>query len=264
MVVELRKAFDAARARWPQIQLSLEGYTAHVQSLMPSSVTDGIELGDLYLAAAAAAGDPGALAVFEAEILAGIGRHLTRFRQDAEFVDEVRQAVRIRLLVGEDGVPPRIARFSGQGALGAWVRVTAMRVALNLCRQQQDIRPIEEMLDLTAPGSTPELAVVIERSRAAVADAVRAAFSRLASEDRALLRLHLLDNLSIDALATLYQIHRSTAARRIASCRQAIVDETLAALGGSLQLAPAELESLLGLVRSRLELSLNDLLATLA
>jgi RNA polymerase sigma-70 factor (ECF subfamily) len=258
--------WQAARERWPRVRLSLERYAQHVATVLPSGAGDALDdiAGeDLFLAAAIVDGDRAAHEIFEAEFLAVIGRHVARVDASAAFADELKQALRQRLLVG-DNAPPRIAVYSGQGSLAGWVRVTAVRLALNLRRSEVKTRPLDDVLQVAAGGHTPELQLIVARSRAAVEEALRATFTQLAREDRALLRLHLVDNLSIDALAKLYQIHRSTAARRIATSRQTFVEQTLKRLSETLKLSPRELESMLGLVRSRIELSLNDLLATVS
>ena len=55
-------------------------------------------------------------------------------------------------------------------------------------------------------------------------------------------------------------MHRATAARWIVSAREALVDETKRQLRGRLGVSGAELDSLLGLVRSQIHVSLNRLL----
>src|SRR5262249_26465617 len=57
-----------------------------------------------------------------------------RLDRDPAFLDEVRQALRVRLLVAPEGGRPRIADYAGRGPLRAWVGVAALRVALNLKR----------------------------------------------------------------------------------------------------------------------------------
>ena len=78
--------------------------------------------------------------------------------------------------------------------------------------------------------------------------------------DRALLRFKFVDGLTLDDLAVLYGTHRATVARRVAALREDLVKATRAQLGGPLRVRRQDLESLVRLVRSDLDLSLSRLL----
>ena len=52
---------------------------------------------------------------------------MARIDSSSQFVDEVKQGLRERLLVGP---PPRIAEYSGSGPLGGWLRVVSVRLAI--------------------------------------------------------------------------------------------------------------------------------------
>jgi RNA polymerase sigma-70 factor (ECF subfamily) len=78
---------------------------------------------DAELAAACARGDATAMRRLDDEHLAAIPTMIRRIDRSEAFASEVRQRVRVRLLLGEDGAPPRIARYTGEVPLGAWIRV---------------------------------------------------------------------------------------------------------------------------------------------
>jgi len=75
------------------------------------------------------------------------------------------------------------------------------------------------------------------------------------------LRLHLLDGLNIDRIGQLHDVHRATAARWLASAREALAKDTQRILQARLQVSRSEFESLLRLVRSDLDVSLCRILA---
>src|SRR5688572_33291625 len=88
---------------------------------------------DVALAQACAAGDPAALATFEQRCLgAPLDRVLMRLGATSAEIDEVKQQLRLKLLVAEPDRKPRITEYSGRGALEAWVRVVAVRAFLDL------------------------------------------------------------------------------------------------------------------------------------
>jgi RNA polymerase sigma-70 factor (ECF subfamily) len=247
--------YERARAAWPQVVLDRSLYERHAAGFDPAPHPD------LYLACACAHGDPVAIALFDAEVLAHVGEFVRRIDPTPEFRDEVKQALRARLLVGEDGQPPRISQYAGRGPLGAWVRVAAVRAALRLTRGRGDQPlPLADERQLAATGLDPEAALLHARHQADYQAALRDALAALTARDRSLLRMHFVDGLTIDRIGAIYRIHRATAARWLQAAREQLVDETYRRLGERLQLSPAELESLTALVHSQLHLSLSPLL----
>jgi RNA polymerase sigma-70 factor (ECF subfamily) len=79
----------------------------------------------------------------------------------------------------------------------------------------------------------------------------------LTPRDRSMLRFHLIDGLSIDQIGKLESVHRATAARWIAAARKKIHDAVRADLRRQMKLTRAELESLIRVVRSRLDFSVK-------
>jgi RNA polymerase sigma-70 factor, ECF subfamily len=166
-------------------------------------------------------------------------------------------------LVAPPGGVPRIAEYAGRGTLLGWLRVAAIRLAIDLLRQSGATPPAKEdqLLDQIG-GGDPELDVIKERYRDEVNAALRDAFSSLSAEQRNLLRLAYRDGRSIDEIGSLLGAHRSTAARWIAEARDTILQAAQEKLAGRLRLTPAELESLIRLLRSQLHLSVSRLLIT--
>jgi RNA polymerase sigma-70 factor (ECF subfamily) len=66
--------------------------------------------------------------------------------------------------------------------------------------------------------------------------------------------------MSIDEIATAYGIHRATAARRVNRARDALLADTRRRMSERLRLNSKELDSVLGLVESRLHASVRRLL----
>jgi RNA polymerase sigma-70 factor (ECF subfamily) len=67
--------------------------------------------------------------------------------------------------------------------------------------------------------------------------------------------MHILDGLSIDEIAPMYSVHRATIARWIASAKDTVLDKTRRALMRDLKIGAAEVDSLIRLVQSRIELA---------
>lgn len=88
--------------------------------------------------------------------------------------------------------------------------------------------------------------------------------AQLTVKQRHIMRLHVIDGLNLDKLAALEKVNRSTVARWLQAAREQLLRDTHRRLRARLNLTPPELESLLGLVRSQIDVSLHGLLKTVA
>jgi RNA polymerase sigma-70 factor (ECF subfamily) len=141
----------------------------------------------------------------------------------------------------------------------AWVRIIGVRIVGELAsqagRQELFDEPPETLARMLAPDD-PEKDLLKEDSRQALVTALRTALAVMPERERALLRLHHIHGLTMDRLATMYGEPRSSIARRVMQARERLLKLTRGDLASRLKLEGSELESLLGLVRSRLDLSL--------
>lgn len=222
-----------------------------------------VQVGDLFVAFASRRGDTVALARFEREYIAALDGVIARVDRSEGFVDEVKQRVRLKLLVADDGEPPRLAHYTGRGALQAWLRVVAVREALSLVRAQRRGAVVadDELLALEAADSGPETSLLKQRWRAEFVAAFQAALGEIEPAERNLLRLHYLHGLSIDELGKLLGIHRSSAARRIVRTRENLLAATRRSLLLRVAVGRQEFDQLMALVASRLDLSIERFLA---
>ena len=214
---------------------------------------------DLALASGCVRGDPSALRQFEATVLSRVPQFLARLDASAALCDDVAQELRAELLIAAGGKPPGLAGYTGRGELKAWVRVVAIRTALRL-RKSERRAPPDDGDPLLGKGD-PELDYLKLRYRSVCEEAFRGALATLSSRERLYLRLHYLEGLSLDRMASLYRVNRATIARRLAAHREKLHEQTRARLREVLKLRDSEFESLLGLLRSQLAVSLQGALA---
>jgi RNA polymerase sigma-70 factor (ECF subfamily) len=255
----LREAVSRGRAAWPTLAVDVDGFVAHVAARVPAdgdpeAALTALFAGDLYLAYRCQSNDPEALKALEAAHLIELPV-LARIDSSPAFADEVRQRLRVHLFV--DG---KIAEYSGRGPLAGWLRVVALRLGHMMKRAvKREVSDDDGAAELLA-GGDPELDFIKQRYREPFVQAVRDAVKSLDKRSRTLLRLNLVDRLNIDKIGTLYGVHRATVATWIASAREAILMATRKQLQEQLKLSKGEFESLMGLVVSNLEVSLNRLL----
>jgi RNA polymerase sigma-70 factor, ECF subfamily len=221
--------------------------------------------GDLAVAVAAGRGSAVAIAELERTFRGTIDSTCRRFAGPGQTADDLKQILRSKLFVAEPGQAPKIVDYAGQGFLDNWLRVTAVRVFLDLAKRKDRVRetPVDDddVLALPEPADLA-LDVVKAEYRAAVATAMHEGAQSLEPGDRHLLRQHLVVGLSIDQLGAVLGIHRATAARRIARAKEQLVAETRRQLAILLRLEEQELDEVIGLVMSRLDVSISKLLAS--
>jgi RNA polymerase sigma-70 factor (ECF subfamily) len=261
----LAAAIAAARAGCPEVDRAPAGFVAHLARHADELTRDlwQARAADVWIACACAEGDAQAVACFEARFRGTIDSVLARMRLDVATLDDARQTVRDRLLVAAPGQTPRIASYSGRGELAGWVRAAATRVALNLLRAQPKTTSDDELLArVPAAGDDPELLMLKARYGDAFRRAFAAALSALELRTRLLLKQHYVDGQSTDDLGALHGVHRVTVLRWLTAAREDLARDVERRLCDGLHVAPRELASLMRLVRSRIELDLNDLISS--
>lgn len=269
----LGEAVAAARVRSPGLHLDPERFARFVAARAPGDGTalealGALRLDELCLVAGCLESLPAALARFEAEYIDKVPRYLARLKPTHTRVDEVKQALRARLLVRDGGGPARIATYAGRGSLDGWVRVAAMRLALDAGAADRDVPAgdADEVLeravmDTAAPAHGFETQLLKAQYRADVTAAFREALAALEPRARLVLRLHYLDGMTPAAIGQLYAAHRTTAQRWIEAAEADLLGAVREGLRARLRLSATECDSLLGLLRSQLEVSLSPLLA---
>ncbi|HEX8700212.1 MAG TPA: sigma-70 family RNA polymerase sigma factor [Myxococcaceae bacterium] len=260
----LRELHAVGQAQWASVPLSPERFVRHLARHLPEGSLEALrqlQAADLYLACACADGDRQALLAFEQHVLQRVPSRLGSL--PGATVDEVLQVLRQRLLLSRGESPPKIADYSGRGPLLAWVRIIASRIAGELASQEGRQELFDEPPEVLArmlSSDDPERALLKEDSRQVLAEALRKALAALPERERALLRLHYLHGFTMDKLATMYGESRSGVARRVAQARERLLKLTRTELAARLNVAGPEVESLLGLVQSRLDFSLRRLM----
>jgi len=248
---------ERARVRWPALRASatLRARLSEKVLALPPGVRDPARLDELVLACACAEQQEAALLAFEREYLRQVPRWLGRFRLGAALLDEHLQSLRERLFVGDGGRAPRVAEYAGKGPLGAWLRVLAVRLAIDLRRREAAVATVEPTEIAVAPSS--ESSYVKSRYRVALQAAIDGAARSLTPEQRTLLRDHFVEGATFDELAAAHGINRVTVWRRIAAARDTVIEATRRALKESTQVEPADFDSILRTVHSQLDLSFS-------
>jgi RNA polymerase sigma-70 factor (ECF subfamily) len=261
---DLERIVASARSQWPEFSLSHEDFAKHLskharaESLAEFRLTHA---SDLYLAAACAAGVDGAAAAFERGYGAVIDSALGRMRLGRALAAEVKQRLRDRLLVGSPDRPARIASYAGKGDLGAWVRAVVTRLALNMMRDEGRRGSDDELVErVPSAHEDPELRLLKARFAEPFRAALKEALASLDARSRLVLKQHYIDGLSTEELGRHYGVHRVTVLRWLAEARTRVANDTQQRLGSTLGMNSNELQSIVRLIRSQLDVSLHDVM----
>jgi RNA polymerase sigma-70 factor (ECF subfamily) len=255
---------DEGTREWPNVTLEPAVYLRYLADKLrertdepADHVVRTMPAAALSLAAACTAGDDAAIAAFRDAVFPVIRPALAKLGLSDTTIDEAEQRVLVMILVG-DPDRPAIAVYSGRGRLKSWVRSIAVRTARRLAGITEGGTDGQDELDrLTDNVHDPELALLRERHRDQVRSALAHALTDLSDRKRTVLRQYYIDGLTIDQLAALYKVDRATTARWVISARSAVLEGTRERLRATLGANNEEVESILRLVRSDLDLSLR-------
>jgi len=256
---------NEARAQWPEVAVPPDVFVAYMGARLAvdRSAEEALAIAhpsDLYLACACVRGDSAAIAAFDRRFVSEIGGALARMRLSAASVDEVKQLVRQKLFVADEGAVGKIADYSGRSGLKRWVRAVAVRTGLNFIRKGKREVLVEDdrvLAGVSSGDDDPEVVYMKQKYRNEFREAFQQALGAVDDRQKSLLRYHYVDGLNIDEIGTIYRVHRVTAYRWLEKAREALVQRTNALLKARLQVEEREFDSILRLIRSQLHVSLH-------
>jgi RNA polymerase sigma-70 factor, ECF subfamily len=267
-VTTLASTLERAAAEHPSLALAPAVLAEYILDRAPEGGSlaehlDKVRAGDLLLAAACSRGDATALALFEERYFDEVPIALARIRTSAS-LDDIRQSLRDKLFVADEGAVPKIALYAGLGDLRSWFRVTVVRMLLNLAtRGRKEVELKDAMLE-ALPGTFEDAELAHARALygAALAEAFGEAIAKLERRERSLLRYAVCEGLTVDAIGKIYGVHRATAARWVQAARERLESEVLEAVRARIPAGDDSIASIMRLLASQVDISLRVHLAT--
>jgi RNA polymerase sigma-70 factor (ECF subfamily) len=255
------------RAAYPALPIEDVAFAAHLgrcdAGVLSSAGAAALHAEDLYLCCAALLGDAAAVRALRDGHHAVVISYLRTIDTSAQFVDDVEARLWDSALTRSAEAPPKLLSYSGRGPLASWTGVVAQRIALTLRRHEAaETRALHlAATEARLVGTDPELAFVKASLRDAFQRALTDALMVLDDRQRMVYRLHIIDGLTVEAIADMYSVVRSTVTRWIAAARAAIIDEAKRLLRDEMRLPAEDFESLARLLASQLDLSISHILA---
>lgn len=260
---ELDSLVERARAEIPDLELDPIGFVEHVADRHPLDVTadpllPAIQAGDLWVAHGCTIQNPDAISILGSRYLPQVRSALGR-SFDTGLAEDAELKLFEKLLPSGDGAMS-IASYSGRGRLLPWLRAAAVRCAIDLMRARREV-PTDPMALRDVDGDIdPLLGALKTRYRDAFHDAFGEAARQLTDRERTLLRYKFVDDLSIDEIGRLYRVNRATVARWLVAIREGLFEETRSRLGTKLSITETDVDSVLRLIDSQLDISIEALM----
>jgi len=260
-VAEVARRVGEAQGRYPDVVVDPTIFARYLADRLrpdrsPSDAIATMHVSDLYLACACVLGNRAAIAHLDRDFFSKIGSYVAARSVSRDLAQEVAQQLRMKLLMrGNDG-NLGIESYQGRGALGAWLRLAAVRRARDAMRAaRRQLPPGPDGPPVCVPRGDAELTYLRRRYRPQLRAAFETVLSALPAKDRNVLRWHFFDGLSTNAIGKLVHVDGSTIRRTLARLRAQIIEETHRRLAETLDASPSELRSLLTLLRSEVDVS---------
>jgi RNA polymerase sigma-70 factor (ECF subfamily) len=266
LAAELEQLWSSALLAWSGVAVDSEEFAGYLGARAPEVAGEGVlqtlHTADLYLACACSKGQEQALAAFEDHCGGEWERGVARFSLQGSQSAEIRQALRTRLFVAAEQEAAHIQRYSGKGAIQAWYRTTIVRATIDYLRasdRQQRLHVSRDLDDHVALVDL-ELDYLKRNYREEFKQSFHAALRALTSEERNLLRYQVLEELTLEEIGRIYGLHLTSIARRLQKLRQLLLASTREHLQKRLRVDDEELESIMRLIGSRLDVSISAVL----
>jgi RNA polymerase sigma-70 factor, ECF subfamily len=210
---------------------------------------------DLFLAMACVAGLPRATARFEVDVLHRVRRPIELALASNQHTDDLLQKVREKMFCTES----KLRHYRGRGPLVAWTRAISVRLALEL-RGSGKGQVAEQLSErLPALSDDIELRFLYRTHRELFRTVLHDAFGSLTVRERTVLRLSLVDDVSLERVGRMYGVNKSSISRWVAQAKARVWHSVREQLAQRLQLQGSEAASLLKAVQSQLSISLFEL-----
>jgi len=256
----ISRVSGAGLARWPGLSVDESVLCRHLSDAPEYWLTASLDLAaDRYLAIACTARAPRAAELLREVYGGAIQAGARSVDASPAFVDDVMQQVFDLLLLGTSKAGPRLAQYQGRGPLAGWLRTTARRVALRSVtaagvqsRMSEDVLATE-----LADGCDQELALLRARYSELFRQALSEALRELPARDRMLLQLNIIGGVSTVRIGKMYKVNQSTISRQLRQAAHKTFDAVKQKLQLKLGIVSDDVESLLAIVRSHMEMTLS-------
>jgi RNA polymerase sigma-70 factor (ECF subfamily) len=246
----------------PGVEVDLAAFAVELQRRADESGgADAVNAADLLLAFATMKADRVATRELDRRLVRAVRVALARF--EGLQVEEIEQQVRHRVLVGDGASGPRLAKYTGRGAILSWLKAVATSLAIDESRRLRPERHANED-ELVATASTeagPEAKLLNAQQKHHFNAAFREALTALSPQERTVMRMRFVDDLPIEDIGKAFAVHRTTAMRWLEKAQSQVMAATRTVLGKRLGMRSRDVDSLLRALQPSINERISRLLA---
>lgn len=185
---------------------------------------------DLYIVLGVLSDNANAVARFDVKLREEVSRVCRRMKMGVDAEEELAQDLREKLLLkGKTGIKG-LEKYDGQGPLGRWMEIVAMRIQLNAMRTPARVTPVEQPILDTLVAKEKTIGQLHNDYFAEFTNAFAAAMQGLDTESKLVLRLAYLENVGLDEIGQQIGLSRASAHRRLVKARKQVAEDTEAKL----------------------------------
>jgi RNA polymerase sigma-70 factor, ECF subfamily len=243
---EVRAAFERAQRKYPTIDLPLEVFLSRVEEIVASNwpcegapergpwlaAFSSLHHEDLFLALACASGSRIAWEYFTDDYLPDLRRWAAQAAKSMDRGEDLAHEL-VTQLLGESAIggvvasfrgAGRLSGYGGRGSLGAWLRVSVSRAAIDRFRQARKDVPLESAgPEVEDPaGQTDPASELDNQWTSALSKALAGEVARLSDRDRLLLSLYYLKGVPLRVIGVQFGAHEATVSRWLGRIRESL------------------------------------------
>jgi RNA polymerase sigma-70 factor (ECF subfamily) len=260
---------DEAEAAWPEFRVERPLFMQRLrevvaESAVVPSASSGVHHVDLYLAFACSLGERAAITAFTRRYLSRMDQYLRRFANSSALFDEVRTTLEDKLLfsVANEGAR-RIRQYTGRGPLEAWVAMAAQRTMLSMLRARGAAPGMDSTTGLYELWAEAyELGrEQSQRYAESIKEILRHVIRSLPVRQRTILRLSIVEDVSLSQIARMLKVNQSTISRAFHASLEKVNEEVRTRLKQLHGMRDSEVDSIVRELQSRIDLSLSGVFA---
>lgn len=255
------QAWTIGTASWPQLAVEPSIFELFLSERDPPLPRLSAEIvGDLYLVCACLHDVPGAVESFIREISEPVRLAARGCDTSPTFADEVVQQLHEHLLVGIVA-RNRLLQYRGASRLGGWVARIAWRIALRLAMKSAPRRFLNEDALVAELERQEDAETRAMRSdyREVFRESVMIGLRQLSARDRMILRLHIVDGLSMARIALMHQVSQPTISRWLRDARMSVLRSVRDSVQNAFEIETGEVGSVVNMMASQLEISFSQI-----
>lgn len=225
---------------------------------------------ELYLTTACERGIDVAWNIFHSQyrgtILKTAMRSACNASEGQEIADSFLSELFLPSQTGSSEGEKKIGQYSGIGSLEGWIKVVIARQSIDRIRAQKRQVPIDDLeveppsLDQSARTDSRILEHDKQRALQMVSSGLTEALRHLEPQQKIILQLYYLQQVTLKEIGAFLKVHESTASRKIDRLKTQLLASVSDHLQEKFKIKKREVRHLIGLARSHIELDLKQIL----